>query len=457
MYRGDSMETERILQEIKNNMHAVIHEEQPLGTTLWQEFISLHPADIANFFSDIETENFQLLFERLPKELKIEVFKEFSDVTKLESLSFMTEHEKAEAINELPADELTDLFDLFSDEELKEYLNLLHKKARQQVLSLMKFHPESAGGIMETEVLSLRDDFTVEKGVKLLQRLQVSKDIYQQIFVTDHAHRLVGHINLVDLVLHRPNTRISTILKKNEFVARADEDREQIASKMVHYDLMTVPVVGDDNQFLGVIPTDTLIQVLVEEATEDLQKMSALAPLKYAYFETSFVRLFFERSYILISLLLAQSFAAIIMNSYAATMIPSLLYFTTMLIGAGGNSSTQTSAMVIQGLATGEIRGTNLFRFLKREFFMAGALASVLSIVGFTRAYLTTYSLWISLAISSSLFAIVFFAVTLGSLIPILLKRVNIDPAFSAGPFLATLMDILGTLIYCYVCQLILR
>lgn len=449
------MESERILAEFKDNIQAVIHEET-LGKALWQEFIKLHPADIANFFSDLDIATLQLLFGRLPHELKIEVFKEFSDVKKIESLSFMTEHEQAQALNELHADELTDLFDLFSDEELKDNLNLLHKKARQQVLSLMKFHPESAGGIMETEVVTLREDFTVEKSIKLLQRLQLSKDIYQQIYVTDNSNRLIGYIRLEDLVLHRPTTRIGSLLKKNEFVARADEDREQIANKMVHYDLMTVPVVGDDNQFLGVIPTNTLIEVLVQEATEDLQKMSALAPLKYAYFETPFARLFFERSYILITLLLTQSFAAIIMNSYSATMTSLLLYFTTMLVGAGGNSSSQTSAVVIQGLVSGEIRGTNIFKFLWREFFMALALASVLSVVGFIRAYLTTYALMVSLAISISLFAIVFFAVTLGSCIPLLLRRLNIDPAFSAGPFLATLMDILGTLIYCYVSQLIL-
>ena len=312
------MDAEHILQEIKENIQAVIHEDHAIGKALWQEFIKLHPADISNFFADIDREQFHILFERLPKHVRLQVFEEFSDVMKIESLSFMSEQEQAEALNGLPADELTDLFDLFSDQELKENLNLLHKKARQQVISLMKFHPESAGGIMETEVLTLREDFTVEKSVKLLQRLQLSKDIYQQIYVTDEHHRLLGYIRLEDLVLHRPTTRIGSLMKQNDFIARADEDREQIASKMVHYDLMTVPVVADNNHFLGVIPTATLIQVLVEEASEDLQKMSALAPLKYAYFEMPFARLFFERSYILITLLITQSFAAIILNSYAA-------------------------------------------------------------------------------------------------------------------------------------------
>lgn len=450
------MDVKNILQEVKDNMQAVLQEDPTLGRPLWQEFIDLHPADIANFFTDNSPEIFQQLFERLPKELKLEVFKELSDVMKAQSLSFMTEHEQAEALNGLPADELTDLFDLFSDHELKENLNLLHKKARQRVLSLMKFHPESAGGIMETEVFTLMEDFTIEKSIKLMQRLQLSKDIHQQIYVTDRGHRLVGYIRLEDLVLHRPTSRITSIMKETEFVARADEDREQIAGKMVHYDLITIPVVGDGNHFLGVIPSGTLIHVLVEEASEDLQKMSALAPMKYAYFDTSFLRLFIERGSILITLLITQSFAAIIMRSFESTMIVPLMFFTTMLVGAGGNSSSQTSAVVIQGLMAGELRATNILRFLRREFFMSLLLAFALASVGFVRAYLTTGNLTYSLIIGFALYAIVFFAVNLGSLIPLMLRRLNIDPAFSAGPFLATLMDLLGTLIYCYISQLML-
>lgn len=451
------MDAKNILQEMKDNMQAVLQQDPTLGVPLWKEFIDLHPADIANFFTDSAPELFQQLFERLPIHLKLEVFNELSDVMKAQSLSFMTEHEQAEALNALPADELTDLFDLFSDQELKENLNLLHKKARQRVLSLMKFHPESAGGIMETEVFTLMEDFTVDKSVKLMQRLQLSKDIYQQIYVTDSDHRLVGYIQLEDLVLHKPNAGISTIMKEVDFIARADEDREQISSKMLHYDLTTIPVVGDGNHFLGVIPSGTLVHVLLDEASEDLQKMSALAPMKYAYFDTSFFRLFAERGSILITLLITQSFAAIIMRSFEATMICPLVFFTTMLVGAGGNSSSQTSAVVIQGLMAGELRATNILRFLRREFFMSLLLAFALAVIGFVRAYLTTGSLAYSVVISSSLYMIVFFAVNLGSLIPLLLKRLNIDPAFSAGPFLATLMDLLGTLIYCYISQLILQ
>lgn len=446
-----------ILQEIKDNIDAVILQESALGKSLWHEFIHIHPADIARFLADIDKEQLTHLFLKLPKELKLEVFEELSDVMKVYALSIMSEHDLIDALNILNADTLTDLFDLLSDEDLKKYLDLLHKKARQEVISLMKFHPESAGGIMDIRVLTFMEDFTVEKSIKILQRLRPRRDIHQQIYITDSRHRLIGHIQLEDLVLQDPKSRISSFMHKNELVAFAHEDRELIANKMVHYGLMTVPVVGDDNYFLGVIPSETLVDVIVEEATEDVQKMAALTPMKYPYFDTPFWRLFYERSYILIALLLAESFSNTILHAYQATLGVILMSFIPMLISAGGNTSSQTSAMVIQGMATGDIHPENMFKFLRREFLMAGVLAFVLGITAFIRVYMMAdASLLHSFIISFTLSLIVMVSVILGSCIPLLLKRFNVDPAFSAGPFLATLMDILGILIYCYVARLLL-
>ncbi|MCA9770686.1 magnesium transporter [Candidatus Dependentiae bacterium] len=451
------MDVKRILQEISKNLEAVIAQDTSMGTSLWQSFIDMHPADIAEFLTNIDYQSFKSLFVMLSKELKEEVFEELSDKMKVRVLSFVEEKERTHLLRVLHADELTDLFDVLSDDQLKEYMQLLTKHAREQVLSLLKFHPESAGGIMDTEVLTLMQDFTVEKSIKLLQRLRPSRDIYQQIYVTDILHRLVGYINLEDLVLNAPRDRIGSFLREMEYVAKATEDQEIVAQQMVHYGLMTVPVVDDNNYFLGAIPSETLVDVLVEEASEDMQKMAALTPMKHTYFETSFYRMLYQRSYVLVILLLVESFVTIIMKGYESTLhLGSLLYFTTMLTSAGGNTSHQTSTVVIQSIASGDISADNIFRFLKREFTMAAMLALVLGATAFTRAWFTTYDFWQTLVISTSLSLIVLTSVSLGSCIPLILRRLNIDPAFSAGPFLATLMDIIGILIYCYMSQLLL-
>ncbi len=450
------MDSKKILEEIRDNIDVVIRQQGPIGKSLWQAFLEIHPADIANFLAEIGRNNAQALFVALPQKARLEIFDDLSNRMRVFVLSFMGDQDQIDALQSLSADELTDLFDLFSDEELKKYLNLLHKQVREKVLSLLKFDPESAGGIMHTDVLTLMEDFTVEKSIKLLQRLSPKRDIHQQIFVTNRANRLVGNINLQDLVLQKPNDRIGSFMRKNELVSRADEDQESIAKRMVHYGLMIVPVVDKDNYFLGIIPGETLVDVIVEEATEDVQKMGALMPIKHPYFEARFFRLLFERSYILVALLLAESFSTTILRAHEATLNDILLFFIPMLISVGGNTSSQTSAVVIQGMASGEIGFFNMMRFLRREFIMSSFLSLILGVTAFARVYFTSGMIWDSIVVSFSLSLIVITSVVLGSFIPFLLKRFNIDPAFSAGPFLATLMDILGVLIYCYMVKMFL-
>ncbi len=450
------MSVQKLFDQIRLNIEEIIRKDTPFGQTLWQEFIKAHPADIAQFFSSIDREEMQQLFTELPQELKLEVFIDLSDAMKVFCLSFLDDTARGYLLNNLPIDDLTDLFDELSDEELKHYLKLLHTTDREQVLSLLQFNPDSAGGIMDTNVLTLMQDFTVEKSVQILQRLQPSRELHHQIFVTNQDNQLVGHIFLEDLVLQSAQTRLSSILHHNELVFNVDQDKEEIAKLMVHYNLMIAPVVSGDNIFLGVIPSDTLIEVIEQEASEDIYRMSALTPIKHTYFETPFFRLLYQRSSILMILLLLQTFSTMILEYYQATICGFFMYFITMLISTGGNTSSQTSALVIQGLATGEIDDTNIKRFIRREFFMAIMIALVLGIFAFLRVYFTHGMLMGSLIVSISLALIVLVSVLLGSCMPIVLKKLNLDPAHSAGPLLATVMDIIGLLIYCVISQLFL-
>src|SRR3990170_5078925 len=207
-----------ILQEVREHIVEVIEQKSDYSRSLWKEVLAVHPVDIAHFFEDIDREDFQLLYMNLPRDLRLEVFQSLTDSMRVYSLSFMSEPDKIDALNLLGSDELTDLFEFFSDEELKKHLSLLHRKARQKVLSLLKFPPESAGGIMDTEVFSLMDDFTVEKSIQLLQRLKPRLEIHRQIYVTDRANHLIGHINLEDLVLQNPKNRIASFIRKNELI-----------------------------------------------------------------------------------------------------------------------------------------------------------------------------------------------------------------------------------------------
>lgn len=450
------METEVLLHEMRHNIDELIAQQTPLGQGLWQQLLQLHPADIAQFLANIDRDHAALIFKKLPHDESFAVFEELSTSMKVFALGVLDDQQKADILLRTPFDELTDLFDELSDEELKKYLTLLSSQDRQQVLALMKFNPESAGGTMDTDVLTLIQDFTVEKSIQIIQRLQPRREIHRQIYVTDHDNILVGHIMLEDLVLQHAKARVSSFLRKNELIISADEDREEVAKKMIHYGIENVPVVGQNNYFLGVITSETLVDIIEQEASEDVYRISAMTPIKYPYFETSFFRIFYERGYILIILLLAQSISSMILKRYEATLTGFLMLFITMVTSTGGNSSSQTSAIVIQGLTAGDITPANIHRFFRREFLMALSLAAVLSVFSFLRVYWLHGEFFGSFAVSLSLFCIVLVSVILGSGIPIALKKLNIDPAYAAGPFLATIMDIFGLLIYCYLSKLIL-
>ncbi len=452
------MNTEKTLAQVADNITTVVRQDTPLGVLLWQELIKLHPADIAQFFADLDKDSVKQLFKKFPHALKAHVFSYLSYSMKVYCLSFLDGHDRAHLLSALPLDELTDFFDELSDDELKNYLKLLHKKDREKVLSLMQFDPETAGGIMNTDVITLMADFTIEKSIQILQRLQPSIELHQQIYVTNQDNELIGHINLEDLVLKNAKTRLSLILRKNELVVNVKADQEAIAHQMVHYKLMTVPVVGDNNVFLGVIPSDTLVDIIEREAAEDVYKISALAPIKHTYFETPFLKLLYQRSSILIVLFLVQIFSSLIMIYYERLLEGFLMLFVVMIQSTGGNSSSQSSAIVIQGISSGELNPSNLQRFFRREALMAVLIGATLAIVSFVRIYVlhkSSYHL-ANIAVSVSLGLIVVVSMLLGSLIPVMLRKLRLDPAFAAGPVLATLMDILGLWIYCAVSQLIL-
>lgn len=448
--------TQHLFDQIQHHFSETLLENSALGKALWDELLLTHPADIAEFFMQISNEQAVKIFKKFSHKMQLQVFEHLSDIKKTTVLSALDTSHKTYLLSNIPADQLTDLFEHFSDKELHHYLNLLHKKDQEQIVSMLKFNPESAGGIMDTDVITLLENFTVAKAIQILQRLQPKHELHRNLYVTDQDNHLVGHINLEDLVIKHPQNSIGSFLRKNELVAFVEEDQEEIAKKMIHYHLDSVPVVDKNNSFLGVIPSEILPNIIEQEASEDVYKMAAMAPIKQTYFETSFFKVLYERSSILIILLMAQTLSTLIVKRYELILQGFLMYFLTMLTSTGGNTSSQSSAVVIQGMASGDIAPGTIGRFLRREFTMAALLSFILGFFSFIRVYVIYGRWWESLAVSVSLGLIVLVSVALGSVLPILLKKLRIDPAFSAGPGLATIMDILGLLIYCYISSLIL-
>ena len=458
MAKGGWFILKKIFEKIEKNIDAIVKRKSKVDNELWNSFIQEHPTDIAIFISSLTKKNFATLFSCLPENLRLEVFDELSPFKKAHTLSLLSKEEVAFILKNSTIDDLSNTLDLLSDDDLKKYLELLQIEDREKVLSLLKFSSDSAAGIMNTQVVSLTQDLTVEKSLALFRRLKPQKEFHQQIFITDNEYKLVGYINLEDLVLSDFDQSIKSLMKKNRFIAKATQEKSSIANEARKYHLSSIPVVGEDNFFLGAISSLKIMHILEEEISDDVYKMSALAPIKSrTYFEISFFRLVYERSYILIILLLAQSFSTLLLEHFEGMLAGFLFYFVTMLTSTGGNASSQTSAIAIQGLASGEINRNNISRFIKRECLMALTIAFAVGITSFIRAYYfaSQQSFSGSFIVGITIFVIVLVATLLGFLFPIALRRINIDPAFSAGPFLTTLMDILGLIIYCYIGKLI--
>ncbi len=449
------MDPKKTFDTIKEHLDKLDQIDYPEVLKAWQDFLEYHPADIAHFLGHCDHDTIRKIFLRLPEALEIKVFHELSTKLKIYCLSLLDDTQRSILLRNLSIDELTDFFDELSEDELKKYLNLLHKKDREKVISLLKFAPESAGSIMHTNVITLMEDFTVEKSIYILQKIQPSRDLHERIFVTNQNGELVGYILLADLVLKTPKARISSFMRESEIAIPVDENQRDIAQVMKHYSLMIAPVIDREESFLGIISSDTLVEIIEQEASEDIYRISAVTPIKRNYFETSFIKLFTQRSTILIVLFLLQSISSIILQAYETTLVGFLGFFITMLISTGGNASSQTSALAIQGLATGEIDAQNKSLFVKRELLMAAALGLVLSTLSFARTYISNANLVGSMTVSFSLLIIIFFSVLLGSTMPIILKKLGIDPAHAAGPILATLIDVVGLFIYCFISKVV--
>lgn len=450
----------QLFMQIENHIESVLLGSDSLGIDLWNQMLREHPADIASLLIRLSDSDQKQFLEKLPLSLSVEVFEKLSIDIQSDLLVRLDSEHATSILQHMPAYKIADLLEEFSDEDFKKYLGFLQKKLRSKVLSLLSFEPDSAGGIMNSDILTFFEDLTIKNAIRILQRLAPKKEhLHETIFITSKENILVGHIHVKELLLNKPEATLKELMHINELLITADQDQEFVANQMQHYGLPIAPVVDNQNQFLGIVTADEIFDIIKEEASEDLYKISGITPIEYSYFHTPFWELVWQRSPWLISLLILQSVSSIIMNKYQAILDANIIlsFFLTMLIGTGGNAGNQSGAVVVRGLATGEIGRKNGIRVLLREFKIAIVMAAILAALGFLRVFVTPQADIIkAFAISLSLFVIVIVSMMVGTALPLFLERFNFDPAHSAAPFLSTLMDIIGIFIYCLICSNIL-
>jgi magnesium transporter len=418
------------------------------------ELTSKHPADIASQIGQINNSELLEVFIELPSKLSTPVFEELETEQQIYLINNLESKESSQILQAISAPVLVTIFENLSEESLGRYLKQTQRKRRQAIIASLECKPETAGRLLNSELLTLQKDFTVKKSISLMQRLGKGLESKPWLYVKDEELRLAGYIEMHDLVLNKPETPLSNIMRKVAASANVKDDQEKVANLLKHYSMPSIPVVDDDNRFLGIISSQDAIEVVEEEMEEDAYKMSGLA----ANPKQDFWIMVWQRSSWLVPLLVFQSVSGIILEQYQGLLEQNtiLVFFITMLIGTGGNAGNQSSSLVVRGLVTGEINKNNFLSVIAKEFGISLAIGAILFVISVIRVLMFGGSMINAIAIALSLLGIVITSVMLGTIIPILLDKIGIDPAHSAAPFLATLMDVIGIIMYCTIAGLVL-
>jgi len=362
----------------------------------------------------------------------------------------------------LSADERTDIIQQMSQHARRRVLPKLRPIVRVEVEHLLEYPAHTAGGIMTTEFVRLDPTMTVGDALRHIRAVARDKEsIYACYVLEPGSWRLLGAVSLRDLVMAELQSLVGEVMRRNPVTVAALEDRESVAHKMAKYNLLAVPVLEPSGRVVGFVTVDDVIDVLIEEQTEDIMRMAAVEPgaLDRPYFDNSIARVVRKRVGWLLLLFVAETFTGTVLRYFESELaaVVALSFFIPLLIGTGGNAGSQTVTTIIRGIALGEIRVRQAWRVLGRETSTGATIGVLIAVVAFARALLWGSSMALALTVSISVLAICAWSTTIGSLIPLMAHRLRIDPAVLSAPLIATLVDATGLVIYFSIAKVILH
>ena len=433
-------------------------------STLRDILVTMKPYDIAAIFENLQDEKMPILFRILPKELAAETFVEMDDETQEFLIHGFSDSELKEVVDELFVDDAVDLIEEMPANVVKRILRQADKDMRKQINELLKYPEDSAGSIMTTEFIVLRPDMTAEMAIKRIRRTGVDKETIYTCYVTDANNKLIGITTVKDLLLAEDDELVKSIMEENVISVTTLADQEQVAQMFSNYNFLALPVVDNENRLVGIVTIDDAIDVIQEEATEDIEKMAAVLPSDKPYMKTSIFGLYKKRVPWLLILMLSATFTSAIISSFEAVLANVLILssFIPMITGSGGNAGSQSSVSVIRALSLGEIQFKSIFLVLWKEFRVSILCGITLAAANFVKLLLFALhgqetAFMIALVISLTLVGTIIMAKLVGSSLPLLASKVGFDPAVMANPLISTVCDSLSLLIYFGVAKLILH
>jgi magnesium transporter len=412
-------------------------------------FEDVHPYDIFILCEDLENEEVAECVKALGIPVGIDLFEEFEDERKKEIFNFFNKEWMADVLEEMAPDDRADFVKHLSEERTEEVLPLVARAERLDIKKLIEYKEGTAGSILTTEYASLPEDVTVKQAIDKIKLQAFDSETIYYIYVIDQTRKLLGFVSLRDLIISPSNQKIKDIMNKNVIYANVNEDSEEVAKKLSDYDFLAIPIIDDNECLIGIVTIDDVVDVVIEESTEDILKLAAAG--EYVdYMKASFLSIAKQRFLWLLILVFVGFISAWVLekNSVQLESVVALTFFIPLLLGAGGNAGTQSSTVVIRGMAMGDIEMKDVGQVFLKELFVGVIVGGLMAALVSIRALILEKDPKLGITVGCAMVATVMLATTLGALLPMLFKRMKLDPALMSGPFITSIVDIVSLLIY---------
>ena len=422
--------------------------------------IHMEPADIAPAFEELSEKQRAVLFRLLPKEVAAEVFVELDSDLQEHLISGFSDHELKEVLDELYVDDAVDIIEEMPANVVKRILHHTDPEMRSDINAMLRYPQDSAGSIMTTEYVHLKKGMTVEDAFLHIRRNGTDKETIYTCYVTDKNRILEGLVSVKDLLLSDYSCLIEDIMETDVIYVNTTDDQENAARMFEKYDFLAIPVVDNEKRLVGIVTVDDAIDVIQEETTEDIEKMAAIVPSDKPYLKTGIFETFRLRIPWLLVLMISSAFTEAILTSYEKAFVSFsiLTAFIPMIMGTGGNSSSQASVTIIRSLSLGDIEFRDMFRVVLKETGVAIACGIVLAGANFLKLMLFNHvSASIAFVVCMTLICTVIFAKVVGCTLPMLAKKIGFDPAVMASPLITTIVDAVSLVIYATIATSILN
>ena len=418
---------------------------------LRQEIVEYNEADIAAFLEELPEAELIQIFRILPKDLAADVFAYLSIEVEQQIIKFLSDREASNILDSLFADDAVDLLEEMPAIVVKRLLAGASPETRRDINHLLQYPEDSAGSIMTVEFVDLKEHLTADEAIEKIRYEGVDKETIETCYVLDGKRRLIGAVSLRRLLLSPQDAKVGELMHENPIAVNTLTDQEEVAQMFSKYDFLSMPVVDSENRLVGIITVDDIVDILQQEATEDIEMMAAITPTDTPYMKTGVFITFRKRIPWLLLLMVSATFTGQIIQSYenALAAYVVLTSFIPMLMDTGGNAGSQSSVTIIRGLSLNEIEFCDVFRVLWKEMRVAVLCGVTLAAANFIKLLtIDRVGVWIAFVVCITLVIVVVIAKLVGCTLPILAKKIGFDPAVMASPFITTIVDAIALFVY---------